>query len=88
MRKFGTTISRHLNKIRSPIRPLQLPYHAEILAKAFADAPSPVPSPHSRRICRNVEKYLDVSAAVDTIILCSDTDNESGRIEASSDEEM
>jgi len=76
IRKFGSTLSCHLTKIRSPIRPLQLPYHVEILAKAFADAPSPTPSSHRHSICQDVEKYLEVSTEVDAMTLCSDTDDE------------
>jgi len=75
-----------LSKIKSPIRPLALPYHAEILAQAFVDAPSPAPSPVKFRFPLDVEKYLDLSAEVHGMVLSSD--NEQGWIEAPSDDSM
>lgn len=87
-KKYESTISHHLSKIRSPIRPLALPYYVENVAHAMAEAPSPPPHARTRSICRDAEVYLDVSAEVDAMTLDSSSDSEQGWIEVSSDEEI
>lgn len=86
MKYDGSILSHYISKIRSPIRPLQLPFHAEIVAEAYAATSSPDPSPEKHSSCRPVEKYFHISAEVDGS--SSDTDSEEGWIEASNDVEM
>lgn len=67
-------VSRYLERLSSPVRPLVLPYHAEQLAQAFAGASSPEPSSPSPITRLEVERYFDVAAVVDGITYNSDAD--------------
>jgi len=79
-------VSRYLSKIRSPIRPLELPYHVENLAHAMAAAPSLPSSPKHRRPNRDAEQYFELHAEVDNVVLCDDSDSEHGSIESTSND--
>ena len=62
MKYDGSILSHYISKI---IRPLQLPFHAKIVAEAYATTSSPYPSPEKHSSCRLVEKYFHISAEVD-----------------------
>ena len=84
----GSIISRHLSKIRSPIRPFELPHYAEMQAQAYEAAPSPSISSDRDSICRYAEIYLDIAAEIARVVLSSDSNSSHGWIGTSSDDEM
>ena len=60
-----SSLSRHLERLSSPIQPLILPYHTEQVAMPFTGASSPEPTSPSSGTPLEVEKYFDVAAVVD-----------------------
>lgn len=77
-------VSRYLNRIRSPVRPLELPYHVENIAQHMAAAPSPPSSSNHRRLNRDAEQYFELFAEVDNMVLFDDSDSKHENIERTS----
>lgn len=80
-------ISHHLQNLKSPVRPLVLPYYAEAHAQAFAAATSREPTPDRVGPRSDVEIYFDVAAGVGSQILSCDSESENGWIDACSSED-
>ena len=68
-------VSRHLDRLSSPVRPLMLPYHAEQVAMGLAGASSPEPTSSSSSRTRDIERYFDVAALVGGLHNSSDSDH-------------
>jgi hypothetical protein len=71
----NSILSRHLDRLSSPVRTLVLPYHAEQVAMALAGASSPEPTSSSSSRTREVERYFDVAAVVGGLRNNSDSEH-------------
>ena len=67
-------VSRHLNALRSPVRPFILPPHAEQVAQVLANVSSPKPADESFGIPPEVERYFDVATVVGGFVGRLDSD--------------
>ena len=79
-------VLRYPSKIRSLIRPFELPYHVENLTHAMAAAPLPPSFPKHRRPNRDAEQYFELFAEVDNVVLSDDSDSEHDSIESTSND--
>ena len=70
-----SSLSRHLERLTSPVRPLILPYHAEQVAMAYAEASISEATSESSCTPPQVEQYFDVVAVVDRFCNNSDLDS-------------